>query len=334
MVGLREKKIKEVPIMGAFQNINTKEYFKRYGYKYGIVRALFTKCPVHLVYDYENQKILYYRKVKKWVQKRLIKYRCADPVGLRFGDIKTNSPIWIYWKQGIENAPDIVKVCIESVKNNIAGDIYIIDDLNLHRYVTFPVYIDERIKNNTISTAAFSDILRFTLLEHFGGTWIDATVFLTDKLPNYITNSKLFAFRDGAGLIKNPALMSVWLLHAERGNQVIREARNICFEYWKYHNSVIEYLLPYIILTTLLEMHPEEYENIPYANSDYNFMLLKSLDKKYNSSEYEHIKLMTNVHKLSYKLKSEVLDDEDNFYHKLVSSLGTSERKGYSLKHY
>lgn len=53
--------------------------------------------------------------------------------------------------------------------------------------------------------------------------WIDSTVYLTNKLPEYITKSDLFAFQDSFGLIRNPALMSVWLLHSTPHNEVIRK---------------------------------------------------------------------------------------------------------------
>ena len=51
--------------MAAFQNIGIDGYFKRYGFKYGIKRALFMINDIHIVKDYENKKILYYHKAQK-----------------------------------------------------------------------------------------------------------------------------------------------------------------------------------------------------------------------------------------------------------------------------
>ena len=50
--------------MAAFQNIGIDGYFKRYGFKYGIKRALFMINDIHIVKDYENKKILYYHKAQ------------------------------------------------------------------------------------------------------------------------------------------------------------------------------------------------------------------------------------------------------------------------------
>lgn len=33
--------------------------------------------------------------------------------------IGTDSPVWMLWWQGIEEAPEIVKICMNSVKANI-----------------------------------------------------------------------------------------------------------------------------------------------------------------------------------------------------------------------
>lgn len=53
--------------MAAFQNIGIDGYFKRYGFKYGIKRALFMINDIHIVKDYENKKILYYHKAQKYL---------------------------------------------------------------------------------------------------------------------------------------------------------------------------------------------------------------------------------------------------------------------------
>lgn len=305
--------------MDAFQNIGIKDFFKRYGYKYGIQRGIFTAFPLHIVRDYENKKILYYRKIEKTLKHKYSKAATKNPEGLRFGKINCNNPIWIYWKQGIENAPDVVKACIHSIKDNTETEIILLTEENTSDYVKFPGYILEKLSNGNMSAAAFSDLLRFTLLEHYGGTWIDATVYLTDRLPAYITDSDLFAFQDSFGLIRNPALMSVWLLHSTAGNQIIRETRNIAYEYWKHQEHVIEYLLPYIIFTMVLENHPEEFSKMPYANSDYCHLMLNEIGNPYDEMKYTHITALSSVHKLSYKLQERVYADKDNLYHRLVA---------------
>ena len=210
--------------------------------------------------------------------------------------------------------------------------VIIITDDNVEQYVKFPSYIIEKLEKGTMSTAAFSDLLRFSLLEHYGGTWIDSTVYLTDKLPEYVTKSDLFAYQDSFGLIRNPALMSVWLLHSTPNNEVIRETRNIAFEYWKNQNYVVEYLLPYIILTMVLKEHSEYFSKMPYANSDYTHLMLEHINEEYDEKLTNHILSLSSVHKLSYKLKHEAYANKENLYHRIIESYSRGGGKDTRVK--
>lgn len=307
--------------MNAFQNISINDYFKRYGYRYGIQRGIFTAFPFHIVRDYENRKLLYYRKIAKIIKRKYGKAAMNDPEGLEFGNINCKNPIWIYWRQGLENAPDIVKACIRSVKENTENEVILITEKNTSDYVSFPAYILDKFSNGNMSAAAFSDLLRFTLLEHFGGTWIDATVYLTGTLPDYITDSEFFAFQDVFGMIRNSALIGNWLLHCKQNNIVMKETRNMAFAYWETESYVMEYLFTYILLTISLESHPEVKRNMPYANSDYSHLMLNNLAEKYDYVKSKHIETLTSVHKLTYKLHANVYEDEENFYHKIVGKV-------------
>lgn len=304
--------------MASYKNVGIKGYFQRYGYKNGILRGLFMANPLHFVKDYENRKILYYRKVERKLKRRYIASADKDPEGLEFAHVECRNPVWIYWKQGVEKAPDIIKACISSVKSNCGDEVHIITDQNIDQYVKFPVYIIKRLENGSMSVAAFSDLLRFSLLEHFGGTWIDATVYLTGNLPDYMTDCELFVFRDSYGLIRNPALMSNWFIHSSVGNKVMRQTRNMVFEYWKKEDHVIEYLFTYLLLTIALNNNTDIADKMPYANSEYTHLLLDELGNYYNEKKYEYITSLSSVHKLSYKLFDNVFDNKENFYHKLV----------------
>lgn len=304
--------------MGAFQNIGLMSYFKRYGLKYGIKRGIFNVFPFHIVNDYENKKLLYYKKVEKILKRKYLKAINKEPQGLEFKKKSVDNPIWIYWKQGIENAPDIVKLCAESVIRYTNQEVIFLSDKNVSEYVIFPEYIQKKLKSGNMSYAAFSDLLRFSLIEHFGGTWIDATVLLTDKLPDYIIESDFFAYQNRYGKIENPALICNWFLHCKQHNKILLYTRNMTFEYWRNENSVIEYLFTYIFLKISIEILPEIKKNILYANSDCCELLFDELSNTFDKHKYEHIIKLSCVHKLSYKLKDSVYNNIDNFYNHII----------------
>lgn len=102
-------------------------------------------------------------------------------------------PIWQCWLQGTNNMPDLVKICMQSVKKfNPNRKIIILTEENIKDYIKLPDYIIEKYKKGIIPKPQFSDILRLSILKEYGGVWIDATIYLTGKLPEGIFSSDFF----------------------------------------------------------------------------------------------------------------------------------------------
>lgn len=306
--------------MDRFQNINLAEYFKRYGFINSVRRGIFMANKIHFVNDYEERKILYYRKVRKMITRKYIRMRNSDPIGLSFEKISYSNPIWVYWKQGMSNAPEIVQKCYSSLLNYSTDPVILITEENLKDFVTLPRKIISKLNAGTMSAAAFSDLLRFSLLEHYGGTWIDATVMLTGRIPEYILESDFFAYRDCYSSMDNPALYASWLLHCNSGNQLMKEIRNVAFAYLEKEKYVNEYLWSYLIITLIVEKHPEEI--FPYLNSDYATRLLGYLNKPFDNCSFNSIREKSTIHKLSYKLDENTISADGTFYRKLVKDCG------------
>ena len=110
---------------------------------------------------------------------------------------KSNDVVWFGWLQGIDNAPDLVKVCYWSQKNHIQDKTFIdISYTNYKEYVSLPDFIIDKYEKKIIPAAHFSDLLRLELLIQHGGTWIDSTVLCTGtNYPKQIMDCSLFFFR-------------------------------------------------------------------------------------------------------------------------------------------
>lgn len=107
---------------------------------------------------------------------------------------KNSNRIWICWFQGLENAPELVKKCYQSVlENNKEKEIILITNDNIHRYVQFPKYILEKWKKGQITNTHMTDLLRLELLTRYGGMWLDATVFCSSSdIPSYFLSQIYF----------------------------------------------------------------------------------------------------------------------------------------------
>lgn len=310
--------MKENMINDFYQNIGLKGFFERYGIINALKRGLFIANPIHIVKDKELKKILWQKKASKKIQ-YYIKYKEIPPKGLIFCSKETSEPIWIYWNSGMDNAPEIVKKCYESVIKHSDKKVVLLTEKNIDQFIIFPDYILKKVANKQISIAAYSDLMRFALLEHYGGTWIDATIYLSGKIPDRIYKSDFFIFRNALGLLENPVLYPAWFLHTKRGNNTIQRIRNIAFAYWSKENHVNEYLLPNIIITTVIKADSNVEKTIPYMDSDYSEYLNKVLADNYNYENVEWIKKLTCIHKLTYKFDQKI-DKAGSIYRHIINN--------------
>ena len=96
--------------------------------------------------------------------------------------------IWMCWWQGEENAPEIVRACIDSVRRNAGGhEVVVITDENLSKYVDIPEWALDKVHAGIMSRTHLSDLLRLSLLAEHGGLWLDATFYCTGPLDGYMS---------------------------------------------------------------------------------------------------------------------------------------------------
>lgn len=101
--------------------------------------------------------------------------------------------MWVCWWQGFDDAPEIVRVYVDSIcRATRDHDAIVLDESNYRDYANMLGWLIDKLKNGTISRAQFSDCLRFTLPAQHGGKWLDVTVFCSAPLPPDAFNRELF----------------------------------------------------------------------------------------------------------------------------------------------
>ena len=230
--------------------------------------------------------------------------------------------VWVCWFQGIENAPEIVKKCYESLKENIIDrEIILITSKNYKNYVTFPKEIQEKINKGIIKGAHLSDLLRLELLVNYGGTWIDATVFCSGRnIPKYMLDSDLFLFQClKPGKDGQSSIISNWFITSKSNHKLIFTVRELLYDYWKNNNEVCDYFIFHDFFQILIDRYPEEWEKvIPFSNSTEHILLLR-LFEEYNEKVWNAIKSQTPFHKLTYKFSEEDRKKVNTYYSKILS---------------
>ena len=207
-------------------------------------------------------------------------------------NIPEDSPIWMMWYQGIENAPPIVKTCFASIfKNRGKHPIYILNKNNINKYLRLPRYIIEKFKKGIIRMAHFSDIIRMGLLLKYGGYWIDSSYFITTPLEKVNTN--FFTLKPRHCFVQNHPFIdcsfSINFLAVPKNSFIAAYSFASLLFYWKKYNSTICYfLLDYIfkIAYNKLSKFKKIIDDQPYIECDI-FSLYYELNKVYDKNTFK-----------------------------------------------
>ena len=211
--------------------------------------------------------------------------------------------IWTCWLQGEEQAPAVVKTCIGSLRK-LGRNVVVLTEENTPDYVAIPDYIMQKRAQGIINNTHFSDILRVALLSERGGTWIDATVFISDPtligevMENYPLFAYSFAMRDS---ISDCMLFDSWFLHSVSANPIIADVRDMLYEYWKKEDSLMHYFLFHLMFSIACRRHPEWNEAIPIFSLEPCHLLQHEMLAPYDELRWRHIMQCSGVHKLTYK---------------------------------
>ncbi len=245
-------------------------------YRKGILKS---EVALKHAFDIKNDAILAY--LRKRYAHVIQKYQQLDPKKIA-GNIINNRIIWTCWFQGEENAPEIVKRSIASIKRH-SGDakVVVITFKNLNHFISIPDVIQTKWQQGIISNTLFSDYLRFKILNQYGGLWLDATCYCVKPIPEEVFSSPTYAPRNITDFIYKGVgsyqffKLNEWTSYCVAGqlNSVFISATlDILEDYMKHETSLIAYLLIFYIayiayiVRTDIPIASAEYKKIPENN--------------------------------------------------------------------
>lgn len=273
-----------------------------------------------------------YPEVLKRVEPFLIKRYSSEVSRFKFQvsnsqEHKRSKIIWFCWLQGIENAPEIVQACYNSIKRNIPGrEIKLIDNENWEEYIELPDYIAEKWEKQKIPAALFSDLLRLELLIKYGGTWIDSTVLCTGLNNNYnendnFLNADLFLFQyTNQGSI--PVSISNWFITACTNNKELIMLRDMLYAYWKDYDCTLDYYIFHLFFSIISKECTEEILAMPYGQSMNSLVLARHWNEGFNQSKWDKLTENISFHKLGFRIDEKVKRNKDNYYNHILSKYG------------
>lgn len=240
---------------------------------------------------------------------------------------KRSELIWFCWLQGIEQAPEIVKACHNSLKQHLTDrEIKIIDSGNRKDYVELPKSIVKKWEKGRIPAAMFSDLLRLELLIKYGGTWIDSTVLCTGLEANQNDNDKyldadLFLFQySKQGEI--PVSVSNWFITACSNNEVLIVLRDMLYAYWKDYDCTLDYYIFHLFFSMITKEYTEQIKAMPYGQSMNSLALLHHWNEKYDQKKWDKLTSQVCFHKLAFRVGEDVQNNKENYYNYILTEYG------------
>lgn len=217
--------------------------------------------------------------------------------------------VWTCWWQGEENMPEVVNICISQMRKMLpnSAKLQLITFQNHKQYVDIPEGVIQRYDDGLMSAAAFSDVLRYSLLNRYGGIWIDSTVFLSEKLPEEYFSMPLFTQKDyknsRSSLEVAGGNWCNFVIGGYARNALFVFMENALFNWWKEKDDVLDYILP----DYLIKYAHDNFEDVralidqvPINNAGI-WNLYNKLNTEYSTQIWEKISRESIFHKLTYK---------------------------------
>lgn len=288
--------------------------------------ALLMKPKLKLLPGRKNLKNIYDKELLEFINKNYIdiinKYKNKED---KSNNISNESNIWIFWWQGFNEAPDIVKSCISNtIMKKGKHNVEIITKYNYKEYISIPKYILKKLETGKMTITHFSDIMRVMLLAEYGGIWLDATIFLNDKIPDEIYSYKFYSNKlvNSSNEYISKCKWSSFFLCSSPQNLLLCFTRDILLEYWENYDELINYFfIDYIICSGYMNIKSinNDIECIPNNNPKI-YELISNINNEYNKEKYKCIIENTWLFKLSWKHKfnSYTKDNKVTFYKMII----------------
>lgn len=223
--------------------------------------------------------------------------------------------IHIYWAQGIDEAPEVVRLCVQSWRDRNPGWRVILWDEAAANGV-----LDRATMPPGLKTTPYSDMLRTVLLLRHGGVWVDATVLCMKPLdawfPVIMAQCDFFAFsRPGPD-----REISSWFLASRPGGYVADSLWRAVERYWRHRQVPTRvyhwYHYTFEYLVRVSPAFRREWQKAPRLSARTMITLQGRLEAGARpSADQLALERAAPMHKLTYKrhlhldLLAEVLDD-------------------------
>lgn len=186
------------------------------------------------------------QRMRSWYFRKHYGYLVNEYRDVAIPTWENDGPIWIFWWQGEDSMPPIVRKCHDlAVAHAPEGHpVVLLTEQNYRDYVNIPDYIIDKVQRKIITLTHFSDILRVSLLDERGGLWMDATMYTAANIPISVFAKSFFSVRtpdDGQWVSR--CLWTGFFMGGSKKHPLFGFVRQLFLDYWKDHDELLDYFL-------------------------------------------------------------------------------------------
>ena len=226
--------------------------------------------------------------------------------------------IFVFWWDGFDEIPEIVSICLASLKKNYPEcKLHLIHKDNYQDYTNIHPNILNDFNKGKISVQTFSDVLRFNLLKNNGGMWVDSTIYFTKKIDLFQELEKCsfstLNFSTSKDFMSYKGEVCTWsgfMIASHKQGRLVSIINEIFERYYLKYNTFSTYFFIDIVfmLCKVYKLDDNVLDQIILKDGNM-FQLASVLDQPFNKS------LLPYIEKLPQKLFWNYEDNNlDNFY--------------------
>lgn len=225
-------------------------------------------------------------------------------------DFEGKIPVWVCWWQGADTAPELVKICIDSIQKHIPKEkavLRLITLENCMEYVTFTDAIIKKFQEGKITLTHLSDILHAELLYRYGGMWIDAAYYVGRDMDRRIFEKDMFwTLKYPDSTWKSDISAGRWsgsLIRISPKSLLARFLMESFWYYWEVNDSLIDYFLIDYVVAVAYDIFPEVRRMVDECSESDTavFELQKNLNRSFDEKKYREWTQKTSFFKLDWR---------------------------------
>ena len=213
--------------------------------------------------------------------------------------------VFTLWLQGMEQAPPVVRACLDSIRRHAGAELVVLDGKTVFDWITLPERIVSLWKSGKMRAAHFADICRVELLYRYGGVWMDATCYLDAPLPAWLWEADFFVYQGGEVELGAYGGIQNCFIRAVKGAYLLKVWREAILAYWAAEDSAVDYFVHQLLFSQAVAAHPRAaalYAEMPSLVQDPTHVLwYDHADRPFDETLLHEVCAKALFQKLDYK---------------------------------